>query len=67
MYENGFQEFAPVLSALEAYYRRRIAWLDAMYNHNLAVAALSRAVGMDVTQVETVRVPAPSTATAPAK
>lgn len=67
MYENGFQEFAPVLSALEAYYRRRIAWLDAMYNHNLAVAALSRAVGMDVTHVETVHVPAPATDAPPAK
>ena len=32
-------------------YRRRLTWQDAIYNYNVSVAALSRAVGMDVTQV----------------
>lgn len=51
MYDDGFEsDYNEVLRAIEAYYRRRIAWLDAIYNYNVAVAALSRAVGVDVTQ-----------------
>ncbi len=51
-YDDGFEsDYNEVLRAIEAYYRRRLTWLDAVYNYNVAVAALSRAVGMDVTQV----------------
>jgi outer membrane protein TolC len=51
-YDDGFEsDYNEVLRAIEAYYRRRITWTDAIYNYNVAVAALSRAVGMDVTQV----------------
>ena len=52
-YDDGFDnDYNEVLRAIEAYYRRRLTWLDAIYNYNIAVAALSRAVGMDVTQVK---------------
>ena len=52
-YDDGFEsDYNEVLRAIEAYYRRRLTWLDAVYNYNVAVAALSRAVGMDVTQVK---------------
>lgn len=52
-YDDGFDnDYNEVLRAIEAYYRRRLTWLDAIYNYNVAVAALSRAVGMDVTQVK---------------
>ncbi len=54
MYEDGFEEFPEVLRAIEAYTRRRFAFLEAIFNHNLAVAALSRGVGMDVTAVKKV-------------
>lgn len=54
MYEDGFEEFPEVLRAIEAYTRRRLAHLEAMYNLNVAVAALSRGVGMDVTAVQKV-------------
>jgi len=56
MYEDGFEEFPEVLRAIEAYTRRRFAHMEAIFNHNLAVAALSRGVGMDVTQVPRVLV-----------
>lgn len=48
MHEDGFQVFEEVLKAIEAYYRRKLAHLEAIYTHNVAVAALSRAVGVDV-------------------
>lgn len=54
-YEDGFQDFAEVLRATETYYRKRISHAEAVYNYNLAVAALSRAVGMDLTSVEASR------------
>ena len=51
-YDDGFEgDYNEVLRAIEAYYRRRLTWQDAIYNYNVSVAALSRAVGMDVTQV----------------
>lgn len=51
-YDDGFEsDYNEVLRAIEAYYRRRLSWLDAIYNFNVSVAALSRAVGMDVTRV----------------
>lgn len=54
-YEDGFQEFAEVLRATETYYRKRLAHADAVYAYNIAVAALSRAVGMDLTTLEAAR------------
>ena len=52
-YDDGFEnDYNEVLRAIEAYYRRRIVWTDAIYNYNVAVAALSRAVGTDVTLVK---------------
>ncbi len=54
-YEDGFQEFPEVLRATETYYRKRMAHAEAVYTYNLAVAALSRAVGMDLTSLEASR------------
>ncbi len=52
-YDDGFDsDYNEVLRAIEAYYRRRLSWQDAIYNYNVAVAALSRAVGTDVTRVK---------------
>lgn len=53
MYDDGFEsDYNEVLRAIEAYYRRRLTWLDAIYNFNVTVAALSRAVGTDITLVK---------------
>lgn len=54
-YEDGFQDFAEVLRATETYYRKRLSHAEAVYNYNMAVAALSRAVGMDLTSLEAAR------------
>jgi outer membrane protein TolC len=50
-HEDGLGEFAEVLRALESYYRRRLAYAEAIYNFNVAVAAVSRAVGQDITTI----------------
>lgn len=49
MHEGGFQEYEEVLKAIEQYYRRRLDWLRGVYDYNVAVAAMSRAVGTDIT------------------
>jgi len=64
MYEDGFEEFPEVLRAMEAFYRNKIAHLEAIYNYNVAVAALSRASGMDISKVESVQLPVVATAVA---
>lgn len=52
-YEDGFaDDMIELQRALESYSLRRVAYLQAIYNYNVAVAALSRAVGMDVAEVE---------------
>ena len=51
-YEDGFQEFPEVLRATETFYRKRMAHAEAIYTYNVAVAALSRAVGMDLTSLQ---------------
>ncbi len=61
MYEDGFEEFPEVLRAMEAFYRNKIAHLEAIYNYNVAVAALSRATGMDISNVESVQLPTVAT------
>ena len=57
-YDDGFEsDYNEVLRAIEAYYRRRLTWLDAIYNFNVSVAAVSRAVGTDITQVQATKQP----------
>jgi outer membrane protein TolC len=52
-YEDGFaDDMIESQRALESYYTRRVAFLQATYQLHVAVASLSRAVGMDVTQVK---------------
>ncbi len=52
MHEQGFQEFKEVLKATEQYYRRWMAWLQAIYNYNVGVAQLSKAIGLDVDRLD---------------
>ncbi len=48
-YEDGFaDDMTEVQRAVEAYYRRRVTYFEAILNYNVQVAALSRAVGTDV-------------------
>jgi outer membrane protein TolC len=51
-WEDGFGTFEDVLKATEAWYRRRMAWLQAGYDHNVLVAGLGRAVGQDIRKLE---------------
>jgi len=51
LYESGLQEMRDIIIPLEQYFRRRIAFLEAQFNHNVAVASLSRAIGVDVTRL----------------
>lgn len=57
-YEDGIQEFTEVLRAMEAYSTKRLAFAESVYTYNLAVAALSRAVGMDLTTLQATPTPA---------
>jgi outer membrane protein TolC len=48
-WDGGLEDdMKELLRATESYYRRRVDWLTAIYEYNLAVAALSRAVGVDI-------------------
>ena len=49
-YDDGFGDFTEVLRAMESYTRRRLAFAEAVFTYNLAVAAMSRQVGMDIAQ-----------------
>ncbi len=53
-YDDGFGDFTEVLRAMESYTRRRLAFAEAMFTYNVAVAALSRQVGMDLTTLQRV-------------
>ncbi len=48
-FDAGLETFDEVLDALVEFYGRQLANLQAIYDFNVAVAALSRAVGCDVT------------------
>ena len=51
MAKGGFSDYRDLLNSMEQYYRRKIAWLEGIYRFNVQVAALSRAVGVDVIQL----------------
>lgn len=48
MYDNGFLSFDKVVDALKRYYQRKVEHLQSIHAYNLAVAALSRQVGVDI-------------------
>ncbi|MSQ81830.1 MAG: TolC family protein [Myxococcales bacterium] len=48
-YDDGFGEYSEVLRAMESFVRRRLAHAEAIFTYNLAVAGLSRLVGMELT------------------
>lgn len=58
-YDDGLGEFPELVRALETYFRRRLAWADAIYQYQLAVAALSRAVSQDIARIPTKRLSHP--------
>ena len=51
-YDDGFQDFAEVLKAMESYTRRRLAHAEAIYTYNMAVAAVARQAGAGLTLAE---------------
>ncbi len=53
-WEDGFEDYAEVLRVTESYVRRRLAWAEAIYGYNLAVAALGRLCGTDLTALTAV-------------
>jgi len=50
-WDDGIGDYAEVLRAMESYTRRRLAFAESIYTYNLAVAALSRQVGADLTRL----------------
>ena len=63
LYDAGFATMQDVVDSLLEYYKRKMGHIEAIYNFNLAVAQLSRQVGVDVTtlaQEELVTQPAPA-------
>ncbi len=48
-YDAGFGSFKEVMDALVQYYGKRVGYLRAVYEHNVLVVELSRAVGRDIT------------------
>ena len=61
MAEKGLGSRAAAVTAIEQYVRRRLAHADNLYRYHVAVAELSRAIGVDVRSM-----PAPTRASAPA-
>lgn len=49
LYDAGFATMQDVVDSLLEYYKRKMGHLEAIHNFNLAVAQLSRQVGVDVT------------------
>lgn len=50
-YDAGFGSFKEVMDALVQYYGKRVGYLRAVYEHNVLVVELSRAVGRDITKL----------------
>ena len=48
MADKGLGSRAAALTAIEQYVRRRLAHADNLYRYHVAVAQLSRAIGVDV-------------------
>jgi outer membrane protein TolC len=49
LYDAGFAELQDVVDALLEFYKRKLGYMEAIYNFNIATAELSRRVGVDVT------------------
>jgi len=50
VYDGGFGNFRDVMDALVQYYGKRVAYLQSIYEHNLLVVEMSRAIGKDITE-----------------
>ena len=48
-YDAGFGSFRDVMDALVQFYAKKFGYLQMVYDHNLLVLELSRAIGYDVT------------------
>jgi outer membrane protein TolC len=60
LYEDGFGDFRMVMEALVQFYGKKVAYLKTVFQHNVTVAELSQAIGVEVTSLE----PGPSHGTA---
>lgn len=49
LYDDGFGDFRMVMEALVQFYGKKVAYLRTVFEHNVAVAEFSRALGADVT------------------
>ncbi len=72
LYDDGFGEFRDVMDALVQFYSKKVAYLQVVYEHNVLIYDLSRAVGADITKFDQVpeapesSAPTPATTTGPA-
>jgi outer membrane protein TolC len=49
LYDDGFGEFRMVMEALIQFYGKKVAYLRAVFEHNVLVHEFSQAVGTDIT------------------
>lgn len=49
-YDAGFGSFRDVMDALVQFYTKKFSYLQAVYEHNVLVVELSRAIGWDLSQ-----------------
>ncbi|MCA9513700.1 MAG: TolC family protein [Myxococcales bacterium] len=57
-YDAGFGNFRDYMDALVQFYTRKVGYLQMVYDHNVLVMELSRAVGVDIRTVTAADVPA---------
>lgn len=51
-YDTGFGGFKDMMDALIQFYQKKIGYLQAVFDYNMAIASLSRALGMDITTLD---------------
>jgi outer membrane protein TolC len=52
LYDDGFGEFRMVMEALIQFYGKKVAYLRAVFEHNVLVHEFSQAVGTDITAIQ---------------
>lgn len=57
-YDAGFGTFRDYMDALVQFYTRKVGYLQMVYDHNVLVMELSRAVGVDIRTITAADVPA---------
>lgn len=67
LYDDGFGEFRDVMDALVQFYSKKVAYLQVVYEHNVLIYELSRAVGADITELSAAADPSPGATPTPAR